>query len=326
MNSEAPQIIEGRWVCEEAIEVSVDCLDRTYETRIADYYVTISTPLLPGNHTEETMLVSPEWVNHPPQAVATRWGWLSEWDGGTPQKAFVKQLRLAIAHSDSARTDEEVVDLICSAIDEWWRNACSWVQLKTQQELGRWAPQGTVTRSSVPMWSRRDDGEVREFQRRQSANTTVVLFDGINTVEFASCLKHAGNCKKPPTEWLLISDARSFLRIGDHRRAILDAGTAAEAAIGRMLETRLSNVDPVIQESLWKKYGALGGRVELMKGLEVSPSLPIGVQTELIEPRNKAAHAGATVSAPDATTAVGTATKIVEMALPLREQFHPLKQ
>ncbi len=87
--------------------------------------------------------------------------------------------------------------------------------------------------------------------------------------ELQMCATTAGR-QSPPAEWLLIRDSRSLMRAGQNRRAIIDAGTAAEIAMTALIDKYLDGVgtDEPVKKALAEKYRALEGRESLLRTLQ----------------------------------------------------------
>lgn len=118
----------------------------------------------------------------------------------------------------------------------------------------------------------------------------------------------------PPIEWQLIRHARVDLALGRWRRAVLDAGTAAELALTHLIDKHLAIVPETVTAALMDRYRTLGGRVDLACRLNLD--VPTGLREGLIAPRNIAAHAGSPLTVAHATTAVALAAAIAETSCP----------
>jgi serine/threonine protein kinase len=114
----------------------------------------------------------------------------------------------------------------------------------------------------------------------------------------------------------------------DYRRAVIDAATATEVALGRAISDHLRQrgwTAPDIRETirdangldgLFARYTKLGSRPKL-------PVSPDDVRFDLATLRNKAAHKGQIPSAKEAIRAVEIAYHLVDAAHPLNS-FRPL--
>jgi hypothetical protein len=116
---------------------------------------------------------------------------------------------------------------------------------------------------------------------------------------------------------LLIRDARSLAMAGQTRRALLDAGTAAELAMTALLETYLFPSGEPIQKALFERYKTLGGLKELALQL-IPQKVPQQLQDDLIEPRNDAIHRA------DEPVSGATALKAIAKAVELVALLHPI--
>ena len=142
--------------------------------------------------------------------------------------------------------------------------------------------------------------------------------------DLEACVTATGN-QAPPPEWVFIRDARSLLRAGQARRAILDAGTAAELAMTALIDKHLddTNADEGVRKGIVKGYRNLGAKKSLLALLRpgllsdrVQPDL-IDKRDTAIHGRSKAGHGWDEVTFDQAQTAVEIATEIVESAHPL---------
>jgi hypothetical protein len=134
-----------------------------------------------------------------------------------------------------------------------------------------------------------------------------------------------GNDLCPETEWLFIRDARSLLRAGDYRRAVIDAGSAAELALTELLRRRLASVDPVIRDTLLDRNRGLDRRAMLTRDLNAGIVLNTFAEN-LNRPRTRATHGKEPIEAAEARAAVDEAAAIVAQAYPLPEGFETLNR
>jgi HEPN domain-containing protein len=127
----------------------------------------------------------------------------------------------------------------------------------------------------------------------------------------------AGRTARPPAEWLFIRDARSLLRAGEYRRAVIDAATAAELTLTALLDRHFSakSTDAAISEALLDRSQTLGGRCKLVNEL-IPGKVPARFQQEVTEPRNLAAHTGNMLTRQTGEAAVAKATELVEVVYP----------
>jgi hypothetical protein len=127
----------------------------------------------------------------------------------------------------------------------------------------------------------------------------------------------AANGSQPPDAWLLIRDARSLVNARQYRRAVIDAGTAAELAMTALVDPTLSSMNFLEREKLFEKNRGLWELSNLMV-MQKAGARPARLQQDLAEPRNRAAHEGAPLNQAKANAAIAVAVALVE-------QLHPLE-
>jgi hypothetical protein len=66
-------------------------------------------------------------------------------------------------------------------------------------------------------------------------------FAPMNAGQFRRCVTVADQLGPPRTEWLLLRDASSLCAGHDYRRAVLDAGLAAELAVTQLISGHLAD-------------------------------------------------------------------------------------
>lgn len=123
-----------------------------------------------------------------------------------------------------------------------------------------------------------------------------------------------------PVEHRLLIDARDSLSSSDYRRAVIDAGTAAEVAIASFIsETLLKHGLPIdfVDRATFTANGLIG-----LIGLYASSGrkLPVSknaVASQLAEIRNRAAHGGLVPTPTEASKAIKVASALVGDSRPL---------
>lgn len=247
-------------------------------------------------------------------AVATDWGPGEDY----PSFALVDQL---LFYAELAVSDEwefrNAVSALGREIDEWWVAFTDWLGVLTVQDFSRLGGAlPSVLATGFHAWS--GDADKHRHTPCGSAlfvvppNPEVLSTDHVRTAMYLSA-----KSRRPPVEWLLIRDARSLSHRGEHRRAVLDAGSAAELALVALLETHLYPSGPAIQEAMLNRYKTLGGLRDLAFRL-IPDKVPAHLTDELIEPRNIAVHnAAEDISRETATTAIDKAAQLVDVAYPI---------
>ena len=215
-----------------------------------------------------------------------------------------------------------------SELDDWWARFTSWVGILTSQDfVGLGGHPGGLTRSyPLLTWTGDVSGQRAGTQWRQYFPPNQgISMSKLQLSDLEACITATGNQDPPPAEWLLIRDARSLLRAGQARRAILDAGTAAELAMTTLIDKHLddTNADAGVRKGIVKGYRNLGAKKSLLALLRpgllsdrVQPDL-IDKRDTAIHGRSKAGHGWDKVTFDQAQTAVEIATEIVESAHPL---------
>lgn len=223
--------------------------------------------------------------------------------------------------SDVAEFDT-ASDVFLRELDDWWARFTSWVGILTGQDfvgLGGY-PEGATRSRPLLTWTgdasgQRDRMQYRSYfppPREGFPSTTLQLR------ELEACVTTTGTQDPPPAEWLLIRDARLLLNAGHIRRAVLDAGTAAELAMTTLVDSYLdgANAQEPLREAIAGAFSNLGAKSALLKTLRPG-LLPQRVQPDLIDKRNAASHGGDQITFEEARSAIEVATKIVEAAHPL---------
>lgn len=118
----------------------------------------------------------------------------------------------------------------------------------------------------------------------------------------------------PPESHVFLRDARHASNIGRHRRAVLDAATAAELGLARLRDDHLDSATPALADYVAGKGRQIGGLTEFL--VAVGQELPARIQQEVGEPRNDGIHESQEPDAGTAANAVAKAQEIVDLALP----------
>src|SRR4051794_16818837 len=103
-----------------------------------------------------------------------------------------------------------------------------WLETAFGQAIGLVRPPDSGTAIGPWLWSH--DGQQRVLHHNQQP-LTVYVSTGDTAVDASSLqrvLRLAGQFEGPPLAWRLIRDAQRQHVAGNDRRAVLDAGTAAE--------------------------------------------------------------------------------------------------
>ena len=327
--------LEGFFTCGSGLLVDHECLGQSFQTRTATYELTITLPELDATNALAPLRRPPWRFNREGQAPAAsvdeEWGQLGGLrrrndDGTWPDyPALVRQC--IVATTVQAENDEQFMaaaKMVANELAVWWASLTDWLGVLTVQDfVGLGTQQRSILADGFHAWS----GDANGI-RRASYGHVVDLVQGYVDVldrnQLQRAMDLAASEQRPPTEWRFIRDARSLLRAGQSRRAVLDAGTAAELAMTTLVDKYLddANADEAVRKAFTRGWGNLGAKKELL-GI-VRPGLLSAVpsvQTDLIDLRNTASHGRSKagrgwdeITFEQAQKAVEIATTIVELA------------
>jgi hypothetical protein len=327
------RVLEGHFACSRGLLTAIECLGHGYNSRTANYDLSVSLPTLPDDW-QKGRLDPPTW-NHSRSRSRDgdgdfaddkfEWGMTvgvhNEPTGmQVPDSARIRRWRFQTTitttnyASDFFRARARVV----KELEAWWDAMALWIALFTKQdmvEIGR-------TRSGIRVgpiitWSADKDG----FRANGSIDKSrPVVSDEVDVLDhrtLTACMALAANGSQPPDAWLLIRDARSLVNARQYRRAVIDAGTAAELAMTALVDPTLSSMNFLEREKLFEKNRGLWELSNLMV-MQKAGARPARLQQDLAEPRNRAAHEGAPLNQAKANAAIAVAVALVE-------QLHPLE-
>jgi hypothetical protein len=173
-------------------------------------------------------------------------------------------------------------------------------------------------------WTSDEHGQRADFYDFSFSKQVSNTFRILEFHDLEACAT-ASNQGPPPAEWLLIRDARSHVNAGEDvrarenlRRAVIDAGAAAELAMTALIDKYLDDANALepLRKALARSSTNLGGKHQLLRLLRPG-LLSDRVQTDLIDKRNGASHRGEQYTWEEAQAALDIATAIVESAYPL---------
>jgi hypothetical protein len=161
----------------------------------------------------------------------------------------------------------------------------------------------------------------RQFPPRQP---NVVLGEAIAKLtegSWRAILDHVSTGVAPPAERLLLHDALIGLDQGHVRRAVLDAATAAEIALTRILDDKLRSVPRVDAEG--ERRGPWGLRKLGDAVQRFGVELPPRFREDLADIRNQAIHVGMQPTRDQSRAAFLIAREVVNRAQPLDALLTP---
>ena len=276
---------------------------------------------------ERPPLQEPEWhyrgIRLPANEVATAytegplWGEVTHRtaNGELPMAAKVKRLRAIVeADTDDAGMRMLAEDIARSA-PAWWRSVAAWIEVLYHQDLSRLGPTAPGWHfNGTTLWTQLegdDDKNQVTFLAAQPGRYVMLPYSPLTADTLRRCMKAAQTRGMPSPAWLFLRDARSMYLGYDHRRAAIDAGSAAEVAVTQMITTHLSMKglsDREIDQTLHRR--TLGQRCRYWLD-ECGGALPDGYREQLVEIRNDATHIKRSVSRTQANDAIAVAAEIV---------------
>jgi hypothetical protein len=337
--------IEGDMSCDAGFLVLPDCLDQSYESHMPCFPMTVRLPRFdPDIHHYNLIAPYSEFRVERDESDAAEarsagdsaWGSMQDWSDPDPSEDWntsvfrpnyfvVEQLRfITEGAADDDGEFQHTRDHVVAHRAAWWSLLADWIGVVSMQDLIELGRQRHQSFSRTTMWiSEPQNGQEPGFAWLRMPELRPYVGDPLTRAQLERCMSLTGEAKRPPDPWLMLRDARSLLHTGEYRRAVLDAGTAAELALTARLDAHLAvNVDPDMAEALMNKYKMLQPLTELAKRLKVA-TLPEQFQAQVIEPRNKAVHGGKEMTKDVAEKAVSTTSQLLQATHPLSDFGFP---
>lgn len=326
------RVLEGHFACSQGLLTSIECLGHSYFSRTTSHEVSISLPTLRENW-QEGFLDPPTWCysdfRDPDQNAELSdsefdWGitvgFHNEPDGSQlPDFARIRRWRFqtTITTTRYATDYFSARTRFIRELDDWWAEISSWISVFTRQDFVQIGKATSDIRGGpIVTWS--GDADRHRVNGSIERNMAVVneQVDILDHRTLSACMALTARGIQPPDEWLFIRDARSQITARQYRRAVIDAGTAAELAMTALIDRTLTNMNFLEREKLFETHRSLLKLSNLMLEREAG-TRPDRLQQDLAEPRNKAAHEGAMLDEAQAVAAVAAAVALVA-------QLHPL--
>jgi hypothetical protein len=237
-----------------------------------------------GEESDRAVLLPPQSAVEQLSNMVELWGKLTPYGNGLLAEIHAVLFKVPC----SAKVDWDVstdqvggedVANLGQEIHMWLDSFITWIWGLTSQSLDKNHPDPKmIHRNSTNLVQVATAGNRSSHPAVVSSlDPIVVSFDGYPSSEQAvnsdvAVIAAARAGSTPPTVIELLASARMFCRRGDRRRAIVDAGAVAEAAL-----THLSSTPPSGKETL--------GRL-----VNNSPIVPGDTTANLVDPRNDAVH------------------------------------
>ncbi|MGY1969008.1 hypothetical protein ACW9HH_32640 [Nocardia gipuzkoensis] len=285
-----------------------DVVEATFETTVAGHSAVASFPSK-----------LPATIGGLPDGAAVKNPFDRPIAAGTTSPRVTIQGVLLTADIDG--DDDELHDAavnIVAAMEAWWMAVSSWLEIVTGQQVSAVSDDAAVTfRDATSIWTMpADRSEPVPFQMGTPfgafrLDTTVA----VSVEVLRHCFALAGSMTMPSPSWMLIRDARSLHRVHQYRRAVIDAGSAAEIATKTLIRENLpASLPPKLAKSL--AGGTLGAALKTLEDSGYSTP-PDRYNDRLVKLRNTVIHGEQVVSAEQSTGAIAVAVELVEAAEPL---------
>lgn len=324
--------IVGRYELKGPVGLTTACFGKQYITRIAGRRVAMTLPPI-DLLGDRPLVLSPEVPNLPPHqgsgvvfdsgASSSEWtyGSVSSWSAvtGKPKGGWLEAVALEFTVPDgsfdmaeSSRTigvpTGGTIGEFFDGVDAWFERLNDWVAVASDQDTYYAEPLKAISTKGGGLTVVAVDREgnvsspagpsLHTIWHRESSALTVARFRKV--------IRQANSEADPSEAHALLRDAYIALRRGHHRRAVIDAGAAAEIVVAEWNRTYNNNARPS------RGHPTLGWLVNLS-----GAPVPTGTTASLVLVRNAAIHQNVAPLAVDAVAAVDTARAIVHAGNPL---------
>jgi len=308
------------------LAVSEECLGNDFPVRLGNHDGRLSLPQLDWREDRPILVAPPadralrERVEHSIENEAwDYWGLSSKWNphDRTIDGAFVAALWLTfsvpaeeIEYSEylggpRGQPRGDPVKELFHAIDGWFEILRTWTEVLADQDL---LADGQVRVGETP-------GEGLTLLTHDALGVSlpshpnemsIILreVEELSLNQLQRVLHGASNGLRPSDAQLLIRDARSELRRGRHRRAVIDAGTAVELTLAAF-NARVTKAKPSRG-----RFPTLGWYVKC-KAIVKAAAIPKATDHDLVKPRNNAVHENQVPTPTQTLAAIKVASEIV---------------
>ncbi|WP_396911598.1 hypothetical protein [Mycolicibacterium sp.] len=329
------RVVEGYHRCPIPFTVEIAALTAKYSAFVAGQTLRLALPR--ADHVDlhhHDLSPPPVHYSEHEDLLSTRpemapfWGRVVMWRNNfeAAKAANIHRFGIAVDVEGDDDNVREVGRRIAEAMPTWWAAVSAWIEVLHGQDLSRLGPvepgikfTDTTLRSRLytlhghPIHG--EDGAILPVGSSQFG-VTWPNYTSISAKQLQRCIDHAQRHGPPPDEWLLIRDASSLCAGQDYRRAVLDAGLAAELAVTALIRTHLTATNHPDVDGQLRAHRMLGKLCSYWTE-ECGGALPDDFRQRLIDRRNAATHAGARIPEADVHDAIAVAREIVEQATPL---------
>ncbi|GAA2135329.1 hypothetical protein GCM10009844_00470 [Nocardioides koreensis] len=210
--------------------------------------------------------------------------------------------RIGITHVDGPTYDHRAWftpdHQLAEFINGWFNEVRTWAEIMTGQDLD----------PNHPVYDANPVGAGLTFvepPHDDALGVTIAMSSvlPLTAHEWSTILRLVRDGGEPPLEEVLSRDARAAHRRNATRRAILDAATALEIALGRLVRDQAGRL-PDRQRERISERTALGGYISIAEQSDLELAVPVDRLRWLNDLRNDAAHRGEAPTHWDAGNAV----------------------
>ncbi|MGV9834293.1 hypothetical protein ACWDUL_08870 [Nocardia niigatensis] len=319
-------VVEGNFYdCPEGLVVAPDCLGQRYPTVIDGHSVTV---LLPAADTDDPSGSLPElraldWrYSYPAPAQADPWGMVISADRSGWVAALVLRLAFRFEADGSAEDLARMCGEVEAGLKTWWPLLTTWIDIFSELDLldhDRLHCSARIQRVALSAFSGEQPGDPAN-RLNWSRPTEVILVpvevEIPDSAVLDRCFRLAGEGATPPPGWMYLREARSWLKAGQTRRAVIDACTGAEIALSYQVRQH-ATADPIVVDQLLDQCKGITELAKVLDKIGGKTASRNSITEKLGNVRNKAVHAGWEPDEEVARNALAVAEKVVDFAWPL---------
>lgn len=208
-----------------------------------------------------------------------------------------------------------LIERVFEGVDAWFDRLRLWASVVADQDTDVDAPWRTssMTGAGLQIWAA-EHGIVSTAATPHRSRAMMTEQEPLSAEALQTVLDLASRATEPAPEHLLLVSARAALRRRMHRTAILEAATACELALHRLLVMDLAGRPEPQRSKELDKPRPLG---PLIKEVEKHRRLPSRLAEDLVSPRNDAMHRNLPPDRPATRRALELAAEVVALIEPL---------
>ncbi|MFD4401134.1 hypothetical protein ACFWPH_00065 [Nocardia sp. NPDC058499] len=299
--------LERYWSC------TLDVIGQEFPTAVAGHSVTVHFPADLDTVDRDRMLQRPKALKAPSAQV--------DWGVAVESRDAADILRFALIADDVARAEGESLN---SETDMWLKTSMEWLAVTTGQPTVFVGHQSPLLYENKTFMYEIPDGASPSFIRTFSKFNIPRDLEWVRADKavMGYCFDKAGAGIDLPLAWKLLNEARALHRVGQFRRAVIDASGAVEIIGYQLLDSELTrSTPPDIAKHLMESGNlTLGKLVDLLRktGYSIDPDL----SPKLVGLRNSVLHSNRGTGPHEPTEseskgALALATAFVKKGCPL---------